>query len=67
MQQNLNIERWREETGNLSNKKHKTRQNQLKIMSELQKVSLVFLKIFINDLSSGVRNRTSMQQTLIWS
>ena len=27
-------------------------------MSELQTVSLVFLKISINDLSSGVRNRS---------
>ena len=36
-------------------------------MSELQTVSLVFLKISINDLSSGVRNRIDIVTSKICS
>ena len=38
-----------------------------KKMSELQTVSLVFLKISINDLSWGVRNRSTTVTSKIFS
>ena len=52
----------------MSNKKHdRKRQNQQRKMSELQTVSLVLLKISINDLSLGVRNRSDTVTSKICS